>query len=131
MSVNTAMETRQLGVSDLRITPIGLGTWAIGGGAWEFGWGPQDDDESVATIHRALDMGVMLRAVSLWRSEYQLLDLLDSERIVGSIRPAGALRRGVEATLPDDLPLEVRVFILWVVLLLWRGRRVTRAAASD
>ncbi|HEY6410208.1 MAG TPA: aldo/keto reductase [Ktedonobacteraceae bacterium] len=52
------MQTRQLGNSDLHITPIGLGTWAIGGGNWEFGWGPQDDEASIATIHRALDLGI-------------------------------------------------------------------------
>jgi aryl-alcohol dehydrogenase-like predicted oxidoreductase len=52
------MQTRQLGNSDMHITPIGLGTWAIGGGNWEFGWGPQDDEASVATIHRALDLGI-------------------------------------------------------------------------
>src|SRR3984957_14831291 len=52
------METRQLGNSDLSITPIGFGAWAIGGGGWEFGWGPQDDEESVAAIRHALDLGV-------------------------------------------------------------------------
>ena len=49
---------RQLGNSDLHLTPIGFGAWAIGGGNWEFAWGPQDDNESVAAIHRALDLGV-------------------------------------------------------------------------
>ena len=52
------MHKRQLGKSDLHITPIGLGTWAIGGGNWNFGWGPQDDEASIATIHRALDLGI-------------------------------------------------------------------------
>jgi aryl-alcohol dehydrogenase-like predicted oxidoreductase len=52
------METRQLGNSDLQITPIGIGAWAMGGGGWEYAWGNQQDDESVAAIHRALDMGV-------------------------------------------------------------------------
>ena len=52
------MQTRTLGNSDLRITPVGLGAWAMGGGGWEFGWGPQDDDASVAAIHRALELGV-------------------------------------------------------------------------
>lgn len=51
------METRQFGNTDLRITPIGFGAWAIGG-PWQFGWGPQDDDESVAAIHRAIDLGI-------------------------------------------------------------------------
>lgn len=52
------MQTRQLGNSDLNITPIGFGAWAIGGGGWAFAWGPQDDAESVATIREALDLGV-------------------------------------------------------------------------
>ena len=50
------METKVLGNSDLRITPIGFGAWAIGGD-WEFGWGSQDDAQSVAAIHRALELG--------------------------------------------------------------------------
>ena len=52
------MEKRRLGNSDMEITPIGLGAWAIGGGDWAYSWGPQDDDESVAAIHRALEHGV-------------------------------------------------------------------------
>jgi aryl-alcohol dehydrogenase-like predicted oxidoreductase len=52
------MKTKQLGNSDLFITPIGFGTWAIGGSGWEFGWGEQDDKASVAAIHRALDLGI-------------------------------------------------------------------------
>jgi aryl-alcohol dehydrogenase-like predicted oxidoreductase len=52
------METRQLGKSDLNITPVGYGAWAIGGGGWQFAWGTQDDDDSIAAIHRALELGV-------------------------------------------------------------------------
>ena len=52
------MQTRQLGNSDMQITRLGLGTWAIGGGNWAFGWGPQDDEASIATIHRAIDLGI-------------------------------------------------------------------------
>ena len=52
------MQTKQLGHSDMHITPIGIGAWAMGGGGWAFGWGPQDDDESVAAIHAALDAGI-------------------------------------------------------------------------
>jgi aryl-alcohol dehydrogenase-like predicted oxidoreductase len=52
------METRKLGNSDLEITRIGFGAWAIGGGDWAMAWGPQDDDDSVAAIHRALDLGL-------------------------------------------------------------------------
>jgi aryl-alcohol dehydrogenase-like predicted oxidoreductase len=52
------MKTKQLGNSDLSITPVGFGAWAIGGSGWEFGWGEQDDKASVAAIHRALELGV-------------------------------------------------------------------------
>ena len=52
------MQTRNIGNSDLSITPIGFGAWAIGGGGWAFGWGPQDDADSVASIHEALDSGI-------------------------------------------------------------------------
>ena len=55
---NTQAQTKQLGNSDLDITPIGFGAWAIGGSGWEFGWGDQDDKASVAAIHRALELGV-------------------------------------------------------------------------
>lgn len=52
------MKTRRLGNSDLEITAIGVGAWAMGGGGWAFSWGPQDDNESIAAIHAALDAGV-------------------------------------------------------------------------
>jgi aryl-alcohol dehydrogenase-like predicted oxidoreductase len=52
------MEKRQLGNTDMQITPIGFGTWAIGGGGWSFGWGPQDDKQSIEAIHRAIDLGM-------------------------------------------------------------------------
>ena len=52
------MQTRKLGNSDLYITPTGFGAWAIGGAGWEFSWGPQEDSESIAAIHRALELGV-------------------------------------------------------------------------
>jgi aryl-alcohol dehydrogenase-like predicted oxidoreductase len=52
------MSTRKLGNSDLQITPVGFGAWAIGGAGWEFSWGAQDDQDSIAAIHRALELGV-------------------------------------------------------------------------
>jgi len=52
------VKTAALGTTSLQITRIGFGAWAIGGGDWEFGWGAQEDDDSVAAIHRALDQGV-------------------------------------------------------------------------
>src|ERR1019366_6201673 len=52
------MQTRHLGNSDLEITPIGIGAWAMGGRDWAFSWGRQEDKESIAAIHAALDAGV-------------------------------------------------------------------------
>jgi aryl-alcohol dehydrogenase-like predicted oxidoreductase len=54
----TQLETNELGHTGLEITRIGFGAWAIGGGDWEFGWGPQDEDESLAAIQRAVEQGV-------------------------------------------------------------------------
>jgi aryl-alcohol dehydrogenase-like predicted oxidoreductase len=56
--MKTDMKTRRLGNSDLFITPLGFGAWAIGGDGWEFGWGEQDDKVSVGAIHRALELGI-------------------------------------------------------------------------
>jgi aryl-alcohol dehydrogenase-like predicted oxidoreductase len=52
------MQKKRLGNSDLELTPIGVGAWAMGGSGWAFAWGAQDDDESIAAIHEALDGGV-------------------------------------------------------------------------
>ncbi len=52
------MDKKKLGNSDLELTPIGFGSWAIGGGDWQFSWGPQDDNDSIAAIHKALDLGI-------------------------------------------------------------------------
>jgi len=52
------MQTRKLGYTDLHLTTVGLGTWAMGGGDWKFSWGPQDDRDSIAAIHRAIELGV-------------------------------------------------------------------------
>jgi aryl-alcohol dehydrogenase-like predicted oxidoreductase len=52
------MQTRRLGNSDLDITPLGIGAWAMGGGGWRFAWGPQDDNQSIAAIRKALDAGI-------------------------------------------------------------------------
>ena len=75
-SADTSLATRQLGNSDLQLTPIGYGAWAIGGGNWEFAWGAQDDDESVRTIDRALDAGIN------WIDTAAIYGLGHSEEIV-------------------------------------------------
>jgi aryl-alcohol dehydrogenase-like predicted oxidoreductase len=70
------MQTRQLGNTNMEITPIGLGAWAIGG-QWAGGWGPQDDNESIKTIQRALELGIN------WVDTAPVYGLGHSEEIVG------------------------------------------------
>ena len=72
-----ALPARKLGNSDLNITAIGFGAWAIGGGDWEFSWGPQEDNASIAAIHRALDLGVN------WIDTAPVYGLGHSEDVVG------------------------------------------------
>jgi aryl-alcohol dehydrogenase-like predicted oxidoreductase len=52
------MNKTKLGNSDMQLSPIGFGSWAVGGGDWQFSWGPQDDNDSIAAIHKALDLGI-------------------------------------------------------------------------
>jgi len=58
MTRRTRLGTSELGATGLRITRVGLGAWAIGGAGWDWGWGRQDDRDSIAAIHRALELGV-------------------------------------------------------------------------
>lgn len=71
------METRRLGNSDLDITRVGFGAWALGGGGWAFAWGPQDDDDSVAAIRAAVDAGMN------WIDTAAVYGLGHSEEVVG------------------------------------------------
>ncbi|GAC1401707.1 MAG: aldo/keto reductase [Ktedonobacteraceae bacterium] len=71
------MQTRQLGKTDIHITPIGFGAWAIGGGDWSFGWGNQEDQDSIAAIKHALNMGVN------WIDTAAVYGLGHSEEVVG------------------------------------------------
>lgn len=80
------MQTRRLGDSDLDITPLGFGAWAIGGGDWAFGWGPQDDRDSIAAIREALDLGVN------WIDTAPVYGLGRSEEVVAKAL-AGVSRR--------------------------------------
>jgi aryl-alcohol dehydrogenase-like predicted oxidoreductase len=52
------VRTTQLGRTGLEISRVGFGAWAIGGAEYDWGWGEQDDEQSIATIHRALELGV-------------------------------------------------------------------------
>ena len=114
------MTTRTLGNSDLAITPLGLGAWAIGGD-WKFGWGHQDDADSVAAIHRALELGinwidtaaiyglghseeVVARALAEWKGERPNVFtkcgmIWDEQRNIGYSLRADSVRRECEASL--------------------------------
>jgi aryl-alcohol dehydrogenase-like predicted oxidoreductase len=74
-----SLPTRPLGSSGLNITTVGFGSWAIGGGGWSFGWGPQDDSESLATMRHALDCGIN------WIDTAAVYGLGHSEEVVGRL----------------------------------------------
>jgi len=80
---------RRLGATDLEITPLGLGTWAIGG-PWAFGWGPQDDAESVAAIRRAIALGI---------------NWIDTAAVYGLGHAEDVVRRALLDMSPADRPL--------------------------
>jgi aryl-alcohol dehydrogenase-like predicted oxidoreductase len=71
------VQMRKLGNSDLHITQVGYGAWAIGGSGWQFAWGSQDDNESIAAIHRALELGVN------WIDTAAVYGFGHSEEVVG------------------------------------------------
>src|SRR5512140_3277145 len=71
------MQTRPFGRTGLEITPIGVGAWAIGGSGYAFGWGGQDDRESITAIERAVDLGVN------WVDTAPVYGLGRSEEVVG------------------------------------------------
>lgn len=97
------MQTKQLGNSDLHITPIGFGAWAIGGNDWAFGWGAQDDQDSIEAIQRSLDLGVN------WIDTAAIYGLGHSEEVV-----AKALKGRTE-----------RPYIFTKCSLIWNERRET------
>lgn len=74
-----SLPTRPLGSSGLHITPVGFGAWAIGGGGWAFSWGPQDDNESIATMRHALELGIN------WIDTAAVYGLGHSEEVVGKL----------------------------------------------
>jgi aryl-alcohol dehydrogenase-like predicted oxidoreductase len=77
MSEKVLGQTKRLGDSDLELTAIGFGAWAIGGGDWQYGWGPQDDQDSIDAIHAAIDGGMS------WIDTAAVYGLGHSEEIVG------------------------------------------------
>ena len=75
----STLPTRRLGVNGPEITRVGFGAWAIGGGDYAFGWGPQDDADSIATMRHALERGVN------WIDTAAVYGLGRSEEVVGRL----------------------------------------------
>jgi aryl-alcohol dehydrogenase-like predicted oxidoreductase len=108
----TQLATKELGSTGLQITRVGFGAWAIGGGGWEFGWGRQDDEESIATIHRALEQGVN------WIDTAAAYGFGHSEEVVGRVLA--------------ELPERDRPFVFTKASLLeGPGRRVIHSLRRD
>jgi aryl-alcohol dehydrogenase-like predicted oxidoreductase len=97
-----ALATRPLGTSGLEITTVGFGSWAVGGGGWWFGWGPQDDAESLATMRHAIELGVN------WIDTAAVYGLGHSEEVVGRL-----LR---------EVPRSERPFVFTKCGLVWNER---------
>jgi aryl-alcohol dehydrogenase-like predicted oxidoreductase len=97
--MSSGLPTRPLGSSGLNITPVGFGAWAIGGGGWSFGWGPQDDTASLGAMRQALELGVN------WIDTAAVYGLGHSEELVGRL-----LR---------ELPREDRPFVFTKGGLVW------------
>src|SRR5437764_4987268 len=100
------MNTRQLGTSNLHITPIGFGAWAIGGSGWQFAWGAQDDRDSIAAIREALDAGVN------WIDTAAVYGLGHSEEVVARALQGMGPRRGGD-----------RPYVFTKCSMVWDGRR--------
>ena len=88
--MQTKLPTAQLGATDMYITRVGFGAWAAGGGGWAYGWGPQDDSESIAAINHSVERGVN------WIDTAAIYGLGHSEEVVG---------RALKKFAPSDRPL--------------------------
>ena len=93
------LPTRSLGTTGLQITTVGLGAWAMGGADWAFGWGPQDDAASIATIRRALDLGI---------------NWIDTAAVYGNGHSEEVVRRAL-----DGLPSAERPLVFTKCGLVW------------
>ena len=105
------MKLRRLGNSTLELTPIGLGAWAIGG-EWRFGWGPQDDADSIATIRRAIERGIN------WIDTAAVYGVGHSEEVVG--------------TALSDIPRAERPYVFTKCSLVWDdSKTVSHSLRAD
>jgi aryl-alcohol dehydrogenase-like predicted oxidoreductase len=96
------LPTAPLGTTGMRITRVGFGAWAIGGGGWTFAWGPQDDADSIAAIRHAVARGIN------WIDTAAVYGLGHSEEVV-----ARALR---------DIPAQDRPYVFTKAGLVWDGQ---------
>src|SRR5229473_318091 len=78
-SITMTLPTHPLGNSGLHITRVGFGSWAVGGGGWLFGWGPQDDAASLDTMRHALELGIN------WIDTAAIYGLGHSEEVIGKL----------------------------------------------
>ena len=97
-----AIPTRPLRSTGLNITKVGFGSWAVGGGGWSFGWGPQDDSDSLDTMRHALESGVN------WIDTAAVYGLGHSEEVVGRLL--------------HDLPASERPYVFTKCGLIWDGK---------
>ena len=97
--MRTTLATRRLGGTDMELTTVGFGAWAIGGGDWKFGWGPQDDEDSIATIRHAVERGIN------WIDTAAVYGLGHSEEIV---------RQAL-----DEVPADQRPYIFSKCGMVW------------
>jgi aryl-alcohol dehydrogenase-like predicted oxidoreductase len=99
------LDRRRLGTTDLEITTVGFGAWAIGGGGWAYGWGRQDDAASIASIHHAVRRGVN------WIDTAAIYGLGHSEEVVGrALREMPARERPFVFTKCGMIPDRVRPY---------------------
>lgn len=73
------MKKRRFGNTGMNITPIGFGSWAIGGAGWSHGWGPQDDNRAVEAVERAVELGIN------WIDTAAVYGLGHSEELIGKV----------------------------------------------
>jgi aryl-alcohol dehydrogenase-like predicted oxidoreductase len=97
------VEKKRLGNTDFLITPIGLGAWAMGGGGWVYGWGPQDDKASIAAIHRAVDLGI---------------NWIDTAAVYGLGHSEGVVAKAV-----SEIPRSNRPLVFTKCSLIWDDKR--------
>jgi aryl-alcohol dehydrogenase-like predicted oxidoreductase len=108
----TRLATARLGGTGMEITRIGFGAWAIGGGGWEYGWGPQEDQRSTAAIHRGLELGI---------------NWIDTAAVYGFGRSEDVVGRALDGLAAHERPL---VFTK-ASLLEGPGRRVVHDLTRD